>query len=323
MLRTSTAGLLWDNARVEPAPDDVRAMLGRILDSPQFANTERQRRFLRYVVEQTLEGRADELKEFVVAVAVFDRDQSYDPRLDAVVRVEAGRLRTRLAEYYAGPGADDDVRIQVPKGGYVPVFERRRVPPPPIEEPGRINLVPPDAPAEPSGLAAAGPAVTPRTRRTVLAASLAVAVLAAVGLLARTPIASWRQPMAVPAFRLLVVPLDGDTDADGRGVTGELSRVLVSAGDIGVVAHSRVREAAARGEGAGQLARTFDVDYTVEGRVDARADTLMAELVLVDARAARKLWVQVFTGAASERAALLARAATAIASSARAHHASR
>ena len=78
-------------------------------------------RFLKFVVEQTLAGEGERLKEYVIGVEVFDRDADYDPRLDAIVRVEAARLRTKLAEYYAGDGRSDAVVLSLPKGGYAPV----------------------------------------------------------------------------------------------------------------------------------------------------------------------------------------------------------
>ena len=82
---------------------------------------ERPGRFLRFVVEQALAG--NPLKETLLGVEVFGRNPSYDPRLDGVVRVEAVKLRSRLKEYYETEGADDPVRIDLPKGGYLPCFE--------------------------------------------------------------------------------------------------------------------------------------------------------------------------------------------------------
>jgi Tol biopolymer transport system component len=109
-----------------PTPLDsaaVRAELRRILSSTQFSNSPRLSRFLEYVVECTLAGQASELKEYRVAVDVFERSASYDPQNDAVVRVEAGRLRTKLAGFYSNEGRDSEVRIGVPKGGFAAVFE--------------------------------------------------------------------------------------------------------------------------------------------------------------------------------------------------------
>ena len=106
-------------------PSEVRLQLERILASKGFANAERMSRFLRFAVEHTLENRAAELKEYVIGVEVFDRTGSYDPRLDPVVRVEARRLRSKLASYYEEEGKADALLIDFPKGAYVAVFRNR------------------------------------------------------------------------------------------------------------------------------------------------------------------------------------------------------
>lgn len=107
-------------------PDaEVRAEVDRILASKGFVSAGRLSRLLRYAVDKTIAGEADQLKEYAVGVEVFDRDANYDPRLDSIVRVEAGRLRSRLEEYYSGEGATSPIRISLPRGGYVAQFARR------------------------------------------------------------------------------------------------------------------------------------------------------------------------------------------------------
>jgi TolB-like protein len=103
----------------------VFAQLERILLSAAFAQSERMCRFLRMVVEYSLENRGGELKEYPIALQVFDRKTSFDPRMDPIVRVEARRLRTKLANYYEREGLDDDVRIELSKGNYAARFSRR------------------------------------------------------------------------------------------------------------------------------------------------------------------------------------------------------
>src|SRR5437868_10736401 len=104
------------------AADAVRAELDSILASPSFASPERLRRFLRYLVEKALLGKAGELKEYAIGLDVFDRDSGYDPRVDSTVRVHAGKVRDRLREYYLSAGKESPVRIEIPKGTFVPVF---------------------------------------------------------------------------------------------------------------------------------------------------------------------------------------------------------
>lgn len=103
-------------------PRLVRAELDRILRSSGFANSDRMCRFLRCVVERTLAGRGEELKEYQLGVDVFDRKPDYDPRVDPIVRVEARRLRSKLEEFYATHGKDSAVQVDLPKGAYVPSF---------------------------------------------------------------------------------------------------------------------------------------------------------------------------------------------------------
>src|SRR5690348_2827400 len=82
----------------------VEDQLNRILSSKLFAQSARMSRFLRFTVEHTLAGKADELKEYLIGVEVFDRSPSYDPRVDPIVRVEARRLRSKLQSYYQMEG---------------------------------------------------------------------------------------------------------------------------------------------------------------------------------------------------------------------------
>ncbi len=103
----------------------VRAELDRLLASAAFRSSERLVRFLRYVVEAQLAGKGDQVKESVLALEVFDRKTSYDLRGGAIVRVEARRLRNKLADYYATEGRNSRVIIGLPKGGYAPTFTLR------------------------------------------------------------------------------------------------------------------------------------------------------------------------------------------------------
>jgi hypothetical protein len=111
-------------------PTAIYAELDRILSSTPFAASHRSKRFLRYIVENSFDNAHEPLKEYAIALAVFDRDASYDPSIDATVRVEAGRLRSRLRDYYSGEGRNDTLIINVPKGAYRATFVGR----PPLEK---------------------------------------------------------------------------------------------------------------------------------------------------------------------------------------------
>jgi len=106
-----------------PAAPAVRETLERLLASETFARSERARNLLRYLVEREQAGEADRLKGFSIAMDVFGKDADFDSATDAVVRVQAGRLRDLLHQYFATEGAADPIRIVVPRGSYVPVYE--------------------------------------------------------------------------------------------------------------------------------------------------------------------------------------------------------
>ena len=93
-----------------------------VVQSKSFRQLDRLQKFLTYIVEETLQGRAEQLKEYPIGVDVFGRDSSFDPRLDPIVRVQARRLRLRLAAYYAQEGLKDSLVIELAKGGYAPAF---------------------------------------------------------------------------------------------------------------------------------------------------------------------------------------------------------
>lgn len=104
----------------------VREALELICKDTLFRDTTRMKRFLRFVVEETLEGRGDRLKGYTIGVEVFDRPDDFDPQADTIVRVQAGQLRRRLDLYYAEHAKDSPVRILIPKGRYSPTFEIRQ-----------------------------------------------------------------------------------------------------------------------------------------------------------------------------------------------------
>src|SRR3712207_2806388 len=99
-------------------PDEILTQLETVLADRRFASSERNARFLRYVVERTLEGKTDQIKETVLATEVYGRPLSYDPKSDSIVRVEATRLRQKLRSFYENEGHGSTIRIQLPSGTY-------------------------------------------------------------------------------------------------------------------------------------------------------------------------------------------------------------
>ena len=111
----------------DPSPprQAIENQTARILASPVFSKSERMSRFLQFIVQRTLDGRSEDLKEYSIALEVFDKDESFDPRIDPTVRSEARRLRAKLTEYYEAAHDEDKILIDLPKGAYAPVFRNR------------------------------------------------------------------------------------------------------------------------------------------------------------------------------------------------------
>src|SRR3954454_9532153 len=109
-----------------PSPvdlDEQRAELKSVLESPQFLRAPKLAQLLSYLCERLFSGQAGQIKEYSIGAEVFGRGEAFDQNSDSIVRVEANRLRKRLAEYYAGDGASHRLHITVPVGQYVPDFE--------------------------------------------------------------------------------------------------------------------------------------------------------------------------------------------------------
>ena len=102
--------------------DDVRRAVSSLLTDGGFRASKRNRRFLEFVVEETLQGRGERIKAYTIAVDVFGRSPNFDPSLDPIVRIEAARLRASLRDYYEGFGVAADLQIVLPLGRYVPRF---------------------------------------------------------------------------------------------------------------------------------------------------------------------------------------------------------
>lgn len=151
---------------------EIRDELRRVLKSKHFAKAKKRSRFLEFVCEQSLLGRADQLNEYLIGVEIYERGQDFDPQADAIVRVQAVEIRRALKEYFAGEGKDDPWRIELPPGHYVPVFTRAS---------GAPAMPPPAPPADARKVRSRWPRHAP-----VLALALACAVFAALWLRERT-----------------------------------------------------------------------------------------------------------------------------------------
>ena len=102
--------------------EKLKVQLERILTSSEFMSGKRLGQFLRYVVEQALNGQSGSIKQYTVAVDAFGYGADFDPQSNPIVRIEAQRLRRALDQYYYSQGIEDPIRIDIPKGSYVPTF---------------------------------------------------------------------------------------------------------------------------------------------------------------------------------------------------------
>jgi TolB-like protein len=273
---------------MQPTPDDVRAELERVLASASFAGTSRLSRFLRFVVERSLAGEAERLKEYVIGVEVFDRDERYDPRIDSIVRVEAGRLRAKLDEYYRGDGARDWVAIRLEKGSYAPEFVRRADPV------AQAASVPP-------ATEAAHESARATTRHRFAIAAILVLIVVALVVGAAFWRATRRGEAEPPRTAVAVLPFTSySADADARtlamrltdGVTAELVRL----DRFAVVASATARQFAGPRVPMHDVARELRADLLLQGHVETENAELKVVVVVVNGALDRKVWVDTLRG---------------------------
>jgi len=125
MERRSSDTTKSQTTTLAPSAAEISAQMEKIVGRPVFQRARRLREFLRFVVNERLDGRADSLKAYTIGLEVFERPDNFDPITDTIVRVNAGKLRRALERYYLGPGRQDKILISIPKGRYVPVFQNQ------------------------------------------------------------------------------------------------------------------------------------------------------------------------------------------------------
>ncbi len=201
----------------EPSPDRdaVLEQLERLLASSVFRKAERSSALLRYLVEQTLDGHADRLKEYTLGAEALGRGEDFDPRADPVVRAEASRLRTRLDQYYEGAGRSDPVLIALTKGSYVPEFLPRAPLPAAVAEPA--------ARAHP---------------RFPFAGSATIAWVCA-GVASVVAVMAWVQPRSTPPEPQPPAQFEIELESDGVLASDVGTTVVVSADGTRIVFVSR------------------------------------------------------------------------------------
>ncbi|WP_263354259.1 hypothetical protein [Acidicapsa acidisoli] len=161
--------------------DSRSELVERIVASPSFVKSPRLCGLLTYICTLSLEGRADEISEINIGVAVFARSPGYDPSVDGIVRSHASRLRQRLEQYFSEEGCEEPIRLSIPKGAYLPVFEPCiSTVEPPVDTSDQVS-------AEEDDIAITAKDVTPRTTPPHLPLTiwiLSLALVVACGMIA-------------------------------------------------------------------------------------------------------------------------------------------
>jgi TolB-like protein/Tfp pilus assembly protein PilF len=286
---------------VSPLPDSraaaVREQLDRLLSDSAFSGANRRSRLLRYLVEQSLDDRPETLKESVIATEVFDRTPDYDPQIDSVVRVEVGRLRARLAEYYDKAGSGEPVRIEIPRGGYRPLFVFRES----AAEPGvPVTDVEPDPqPSHPN------PAQGARSRNWKTAAAATIAVLAIL-----TAFAVWRlrissrptpaTPASIAVLPFLNLGADASDEYLGDGISEELTETLAEFSELRVVARTSAFQYKRKNADVRDIGINLKAGALIEGSVARRGGQFHVIAQLIRSSDGYHLWSHTYDAALAE-----------------------
>jgi TolB-like protein len=257
-------------ATAEHDVDTVRRQLSRILASPGFCRNERLTRFLKFVVEQHLEGKAGELKESVIAMEVFGRNADHDPKQDSIVRTEASRLRARLNEYYLGNGKNDALAIELPKGGYAPLFRQLAIEQP-TATPAPIDNSPPLVKRRLHALALAGVAI-------------------AIGGLAWWWLPHPKAPISIAVLPLTNLSQDPGDDYFADGLTDEIISNLSVIDGLAVRSQTSSFVFKGKPRNLREAGKQLQADYIVEGSVLRERQKLRINARLVRVRDDFPIW---------------------------------
>lgn len=263
----------------------VREQLERILQSPGFQGANRRVRLLRYLVERTLEERGDTLKESVIAAEVFDRGPDFDPQVDSAVRVEVGRLRSRLTEFY-GQNPDEPVRIEIPKGSYRPAWV--------VRDDARERAT--EGQAENKGAA--------RSRGWKWAAAIAVVAVAAIaGWIWRARVSNRRVPASIAVLPFLNLSGNAADDYFADGITDELTELVAEFADLRVVARTSAFQYKGKGTDVREIGRNLGVGAVLEGSAARQSDGKIRVIAqLIRTSDGSHLWSHTYNGEPGELA---------------------
>lgn len=266
----------------------VRDAVGRVLACDDFARAPRLTELLRFIVDEQQAGRGDRLKAFVIAQAVFGRDETFDAQNDTIVRVEMGRLRRRLEHYYLTAGADDPLRIEIPRGSYLPVYN---VATSASTEPDETTVPRTPEPAAPEQRAAH----RFRSPQLFLGASLVLIAILMVGWLATRP----GGPNPDPGLRnqpfVAVLPLLTLTSSEEerRIATGLIEAIITDLArlkNLSVMAHSSVLGMSGENVSLVSLREAYGATHVLRGSVHHEAPSVRIYIHLIDTTTGRIVW---------------------------------
>jgi TolB-like protein/Flp pilus assembly protein TadD len=279
--------------------ETIRGELQRILASRTFRAAKGQKKFLAYTVQEVLSGRAHLLKEYVIATEALDREASFDPRLDPIVRTEARKLRARLAKYYQTEGFSDPLRVELPKGSYVPYFHAAVTPAPELPSQAKETKTPPiTSAAEGLSIPTAQPAAVIDRRqphRKGVLVSFAVLVLAASS--AAFYLSHSRLPATFFAANepsIAVLPLVNLSDSNQEflsdGLTDELINTLKQVPGLQVVARTSAFRFKAKTFDLREIDQKLHVRAVLVGTVRESENQLKVAVQLNNAETGYHLW---------------------------------
>jgi TolB-like protein/Tfp pilus assembly protein PilF len=281
----------------------VEETLRRILASAVFAGSPRMSRFLRFVVDETVAGRGGDLKEYVVGLRVFDKPESFNPAVDPTVRVEASKLRAKLARYYELEGQHEPVVVEIPKGHYAAGFSLRP-----------RSVVSYGDTVDNTAL----PSPTHIPRRAALALSFA-ALMTAVGYTAY--VLSVPRPITPTNGRIMlaVLPfqnLTGDPEQEYLcdGLTEEMIAQMsaVNTVHLGIIARTSAMHYKSTTKRADEIGRELGVQYLLETSLRRIGNRLRITAQLVDARSQSHVWVEQYERPAEDLLAVQHEVAAAV-----------
>ncbi len=251
----------------------MREQLQAILASRPFATALRARRFLNYIVEQTLAGRTDAIKELVLGIEVFDRPANFDPKIDTIVRVEAGRLRKRLEDYYSDEGVSAELRIEVPLGTYVPQFKL-------------VSGIPtPELPERPANA---------MSLRPWYSAGLALILLALVAVFWWTAQRAPDPRVSIAVLPFLDLSPEGDSAYLGHGLSEEITDALCNAGGMRVASRTSAFSFEKKQVDVREIGEKLHVGYLVEGSIRKQGDQIKVTAQLIRTDDGYHVWSQSF-----------------------------